>query len=168
MPDDTLAATRARTFSWDDPATLASAARAVPGLDVLRGIRDGTVPPPPVMRLLDFTLVEAEEGRVTFALEPREFHYNMLGSMHGGVIATLLDSAAGCAVHSTLPAGIAYTTLDLKVTYLRAVTAESGPMRCEGRVLHVGGRVAMAEARLEDAAGKLHAHATSTCLVLRP
>jgi uncharacterized protein (TIGR00369 family) len=168
MPDDTIALARSRTFSWEDPVSLASAARAMPGLELLRGIRDGSVPPPPVMHLLDYALDEVEEGRVTCRFEPREFHYNTLGSLHGGVIATLLDTAAGCAVHSTLPAGIAYTTLDLKVTYLRAVTASSGPLRCEGRVLHAGSRIAMSEARLEDAAGKLHAHATSTCLVLRP
>jgi uncharacterized protein (TIGR00369 family) len=108
------------------------------------------------------------EGRVVFAGEPAEYHYNPLGTVHGGVMATLLDSALGCAVQSLLPAGTTYTTLELKVNYLRPVTVKTGPIYAEGKIIHLGGRIATAEARLTDAAGKLYAHGTTTCIILRP
>jgi uncharacterized protein (TIGR00369 family) len=106
-----------------------------------------------------------EEGRVTVDLQPQEFHYNPLGSVHGGILSTLLDTAAGCAVHTTLPPGVGYTSLDLSVKFLRPVTVASGLLHCEGTVLQRGRRTALAEARLIDKAGRLVAHATSTCLV---
>ena len=106
-------------------------------------------------------------GKVTFFLQPEEYHYNPIGSVHGGVIATLLDSAVGCAVHSTLPAGVWYTTLEIKVSYIKAVTAKTGLLRCEGTVLSAGRQVATAEGRLIDSQGKLYAHATTTCLILK-
>lgn len=107
----------------------------------------------------------AEHGRVTIHLKPREFHYNPLGTVHGGVLATLLDTATGCAVHSTLPAGVGYTSVDLITKFLRQVTIETGRLRCEGVVLSAGQRTALAEARLTDGQGKLLAHATSTCML---
>jgi uncharacterized protein (TIGR00369 family) len=108
------------------------------------------------------------EGRVVFSAEPAEYHYNPLGTVHGGIAATLLDSAMGCAVQSLLPAGTGYTTLEIKVNYLRPITSATGPVTCEGKIIHLGGRVATAEARLSDATGKLYAHGTTTCILLRP
>jgi len=159
---------RARTATWDDPRRSASAARTMAGRAFLEAIASGELPAPPVMRLLNIGFGELDEGRVVFILEPAEYHYNPIGSVHGGVISTICDSAMGCAVQSTLPAGAGYTSLELKVNFLRAVTVDSGPLRCEGKVIHIGGRVATAEARLTDAEGRLYAHATTTCMVFRP
>src|SRR6185437_2248719 len=159
--------TRERTHSWTDPAETAAAALAVDGLTFLRALAAGEIPPAPIATTLGMTLEEVDEGRVVFGLAPAEFHYNPIGSVHGGVYATVLDSACGCAVHSTLPAGARYTSLDLTVRFLRGLDVAVGPVRCEGRVLHSGRRTALAEARLTDSAGRLYAHATSTCLVLR-
>jgi uncharacterized protein (TIGR00369 family) len=137
-----------------------------PGLELMRAIIDGTLPAPPIAHSLDFVLVEVEEGHAVFQGAPKFDFYNPIGSVHGGWIATLLDSCVGCAVHSALPAGKGYTTLELKVNYVRALTDRSGPVRAEGRVIHLGGRVATAEGRLVDAAGKLYAHCSTTCLVM--
>jgi uncharacterized protein (TIGR00369 family) len=139
--------------------------RARSGVQFFEAVGSGQLPTPPIGHTLDFWPVEWEVGRIVFQGTPAMAHYNPLGSVHGGWIATLLDSAVGCAVHSTLPAGKGYTTIELKVNYVRAVTSESGPLRAEGKVIHVGGQVATAEGRLHDAAGKLYAHATTTCLV---
>ena len=116
---------------------------------------------------MNFDLVDLEEGRATFAVEPAEYHYNPIGVVHGGLAATLLDSAMGCAVHSTLPAGVGYTTLEIKVNFIRPMTGETGRVRCEAKVVHVGARTAIAEGRIIDEAGKLYAHGTTTCLILR-
>lgn len=159
---------RTRTVTWDDPRQVARAARELSGLDFLRAMARGDVPGAPVAALLGMEADGVEEGRVVFALTPQEYHYNPTGGVHGGVVATLCDSAMACAVYSALPAGVAATTLELKVNYTRAITVATGRLRCEGRTIHVGGRVATAEARVTDAAGALYAHATTTCLVLRP
>jgi uncharacterized protein (TIGR00369 family) len=156
---------RSRTFSWSDPAVNADRLGRTGGLDLLTAMAAGDLPAPPVMHLIDMAAMEVEEGRVTVFLDPQEFHYNPLGTVHGGVLSTLLDTAAACSVHSTLPAGVAYTSLDLNVKFLRAVTVASGRLRCEGTVLQRGRRTALAEARLTDAAGRLLAHATSSCLI---
>src|SRR5262249_5389691 len=124
-------------------------------------------PPPPLAALMNFNIVELSEGYAVFAVEPAEYHYNPLGVVHGGLAATLLDSAMGCAVHSTLPLGSGYTTLELKVNFIRAMTSEPGRVRAEAKVVHVGARTATAEGRVVDEAGKLYAHATTTCLILR-
>jgi uncharacterized protein (TIGR00369 family) len=113
-----------------------------------------------------FRLVSVDAGTVVFALDPAEYHYNPIGSVHGGVYATLLDSAAGCAVHSMLPAGVGYTSLDLSVKFLGAVRVGSGALTCTGTVTHLGKRTALAEARLQDASGRLLATATSSCLIV--
>ncbi|MBQ0905630.1 PaaI family thioesterase [Micromonospora sp. U21] len=157
--------TRSRTFTWSDPAANAAQVGRRPGLDLLRAMIAGELAAPPVMHLMDMVRMEADEGRVTVDLVPQEFHYNPLGTVHGGVISTLLDTAAGCAVHTTLPAGVGYTSLDLSVKFLRPVTVASGILRCEGTVLQRGRRTALAEARLTDADSRLIAHATSTCLL---
>lgn len=162
----TLPATRSRSYGWQDPHVSAAAAGAEDGLTFLRRMADGTLPPPPIVATLGFELRTVEPGRVVFALEPAEYHYNPIGSVHGGVYATLLDSATGCAVHSRLPAGIGYTSLDLSVKFLRPITIDTGPVTCEGIVVHLGRRTALAESRLFDAAERLLAHATSACLLV--
>ncbi|HEX9370051.1 MAG TPA: PaaI family thioesterase [Roseiflexaceae bacterium] len=167
MSDSTLRQ-RTRTIAWDDPLVGARAAATMPGLDYLRAMGRGELPFPPIMALMDMGVVVAEEGRVVFSVEPAEYHYNPIGTVHGGVACTLCDSAMGCAIHTTLPAGTGYTTLELKVNFLRPITATTGRLLCEGKVIHVGGRTAIAEARMTDEAGKLYAHATTTCLILRP
>lgn len=116
---------------------------------------------------MNFRISELSEGRAVFTVEPAEYHYNPLGVVHGGVTATLLDSAMGCAVHSTLPAGAGYTTLEIKVNYIRPMFAETGLVRCESKVIHVGGRTAIAEGKIVDEKGKLYAHGTTTCIIFR-
>ncbi|MEV7053775.1 PaaI family thioesterase, partial [Streptomyces anulatus] len=142
---------RTRTYSWDDPAIPAQAAARMAGLDFLREVQAGRLAAPPVGRTLDFALDEVEHGRAVFSLAPGEEHYNPIGSMHGGVFATLLDSAAGCAVQSTLPQGMAYTSLDLTVKFLRPVTVDTGRVRAVGTVVSGGRRTALAQAQLLDA-----------------
>jgi uncharacterized protein (TIGR00369 family) len=149
------------------PSELAERARAMPGLEFLRAIRDGELPRAPIQDLMGFELVEVEEGRVAFRSTPREQHYNPIGVVHGGFSATLLDSAMGASVHSTLPLGHGYTTLETKFNLVRAITADSGSVLAEGRVIHRGSRVATAEGRaVRESDGKLLAHGTSTCMVL--
>ena len=131
-------------------------------------MKAGTIPRPPITATLDFGWVSVEPGKVVFEITPAEFHYNPIGSVHGGVYATLCDSACGCAVHSMLTAGAYYTSLDLNIKFLRPVTSGSGRLLCEGTVRHLGTRTALAEARLITAGGKLCAHATSSCLIFRP
>ena len=158
--------TRRREITWEDPAIFARRIGELSGLEFLRAIGRGELPPPPIMRTVGFSALEAEEGRVVFSLDPGEHQYNPLGMVHGGVAATVCDTAMGCAVHSLLPPGRGYTTLELKVNFVRPITTRSGPIRCEGTVVHLGGRTATAEARMTDAEGTLYAHATTTCLLL--
>lgn len=135
------------------------------GLDFLLAIGQGDLPSPPICHTLRFWPVEVEPGRMVFQGTPGAEHYNPIGSVHGGYAATLLDSAVGCAVQSMLPQGSGYTTLELKINYVRALTTQSGPVRAEGKVIQVGRQAATAEGRLIDSAGKLYAFATTTCLV---
>lgn len=160
-------AVRTRVVTWQDPLIGARAARTMAGVEYLRAMARGELPGPPIAALLGLRIAEIEEGRVVFTVEPAEFHYNPIGVVHGGLACAICDSAMGCAVHSTLPAGAGYTTLELKVNLVRPLTAGTGEVRCVGTTIHVGGRVATAEARLVDAAGKLYAHATTTCMVFR-
>jgi len=132
---------------------------------MLRAMISGELPAPPVLDMLGIDSMEADEGRVTVIMTAQEFHYNPLGTVHGGVLATLLDTATGCAVHSTLPAGVGYTALDLTTKFLRPVTVDSGALRCEGTVISRGRTVALAQASITDASGRLVAHATSSCLL---
>lgn len=159
--------TRTRTFTWEDPHALAEAGRHLSGLEFLHKIVAGELPPPPIGVLMNFGIAEFSEGRAVFMVEPAEYHYNPIGVVHGGVAATLLDSAMGCAVHSTLPAGAGYTTLEIKVNYLRPMTAQTGRVRCEAKVIHVGRTTAVAEGRIVDRQGKEYAHGTTTCIVFR-
>jgi uncharacterized protein (TIGR00369 family) len=159
---------RTRSFSWQDPLAMAEAGRALSGLEFIRAAMEGTRPRPPIAELMDFTIVAAEPGRVVFAMEPAEWMYNPIGSVHGGVAATLLDSCMGCAVHTTLEAGAGYTTTDLHVRYVRAMSDATGRVLAEGRVVHAGKRTATAEGRLYvESDERLIAHATTGCVILR-
>ena len=159
--------TRSLTVRWTDPSALAQAARKQSGIEFLRAVRDGRLPPAPIQELIGMKLAEIEEGRAVWELVPAEQHFNPIGTVHAGVAATLLDSAMACAVHSLQTVGSGYTTLEFKVNLVRAVTPQAGTLRAIGRVVHAGSRTATAEGRLEDAAGKLYAHASTTCLILR-
>jgi uncharacterized protein (TIGR00369 family) len=158
---------RSRTVAWQDPLPGADAARELSGLEYLRAIAHGDLPAPPIADLIGFEFSEIEEGRAVFECMPAEYHYNPIGTVHGGLACTLFDSAMGCAVHTMLSAGVGYTTVELKVNFLKPITAETGRLLCEGKTIHVGGRIATAEARLYDEAGKLYGHATTTCMIFR-
>lgn len=160
------AATRTRTFSWQDPAATAAEGMKLAGLDYIRAIQTGELPPPPIARLLEMEIVEAEEGRAVFALEPAEWMYNPIGMVHGGIAATILDSCMGCAVHTTLPAGVGYTTTDVQLRYIRAMGGATGRVLAEGRVVHGGRRTATAEGRVFTEEGEtLIAHGSTGCVV---
>ena len=157
---------RSRTYRWRDPLPTAENFRMQGGLAALRAMVEGSEPQPPIMETLNCALVEVSEGQAVFAMTPAEYHYNPIGVVHGGVAATLLDSAMGCAVNSMLPAGMGFTTLEIKVNYLRPLTMTTGPVRAEGTVTHLGRRIAVAEGNITDAVGKLYAAASATCLIL--
>lgn len=140
-------------------------ARSMDGLTLFREIRSGRLPAPPIARVLGFWIDEVEDGRVTFAYEPVLDHYNPIGSVHGGIAATLLDSVMGCSIHTRLEAGTGYTTVEIKINYVRAMTERTGEVRAEGKVINLGSRIATAEGRLTDSTGKLLAHGTTTCLL---
>ena len=160
------AALRSRTYEWTDPSIVAGKLGSMSGIDQLRTMIAGDLPAPPIMATLDIEPLEiVGEGSVQVYLTSQEFHYNPLGSMHGGVISALLDTAAGCAVHSTLAPGFGYTSLDLHTRFLRPITVASGRLRCEGIVVNRTRQTALAESRLYDEGGRLVAHATSTCMI---
>ena len=158
---------RTRKVRWEQPPPEMQKAMDASPLAYFRGIRDGQYPRPPLAEILNLGLGPIEEGFVVFTMEPAEYHYNPLGTVHGGVIATLLDSAMGSAVMTKLPPGAGFTTLEIKVNYLKSVTESTGPVFAEGRVIHSGRSSAVAEGRLVDASGKLYALATTTCAVLQ-
>jgi len=139
--------------------------RLLSGLDFVKRMKEGFFPSAPISKVLQFQLTEVEQGRVVFSAHPSADFYNPLGTVHGGYATTLLDSCMGCAVHSTLAAGLAYTTLEIKINFVRPLTDKTGAVRAEGKVISAGKRVATAEGRLVDAKGKLYAHATTTCLI---
>ena len=159
---------RTRTITWDDPMTAVTRGAGLSGLEFIKAIFDGKLPSPPITATMGFTGGSIEEGKVTFVGEPGEHLYNPIGVVHGGFAMTLLDSAMGCAVHTTLGVGEAYTTLEAKVNFVRPITLETGPVRCEGTVIHRGGTIATAEGRvIAERTDKLLAHGTTTCLVLK-
>jgi uncharacterized protein (TIGR00369 family) len=159
---------RERTYTWVDPQAYVEAAQGRSGIELFRYLLDNDFPAPPIAQTLGFRLVEVDKGLAVFAIEPAEYLYNPIGSVHGGVYATLLDSAAGCAVHTTLDEGVGYTSLDLAVKFLRGMTPDGGEVRAIGTVTHSGRRTALAEARMVDSKGRLLATATSSCLILNP
>ena len=138
---------------------------SMPGIDFVRAIFAGKLPTPPILQTIEPFDYAAEPGIITFQSVPGFRHYNPIGSVHGSYAAALLDSAMGMAVHSMLPAGSGYTTLEFKISFIRGMTKDTGPVRSEGRTLNVGRRAATAEGRIADSKGRLLAHATTTCLV---
>lgn len=154
-----------RTYEWHEPAPRAFATSDADGVTLMRRLIAGELPEPPIAATLGFRLAEVDVGRAVFVGDAALWHYNPIGSVHGGVLATLLDSATGCAVHTRLPVGMAYTSLDISARFLRRVTADSGTLTCVGEVVTMGRRTALAEARLTDAEGRLLAHGTSNCLL---
>jgi uncharacterized protein (TIGR00369 family) len=159
---------RRREVSWEDPMVGAALALDLSGLDYLRAIAEERIPPPPIAVLLGMGIVDVQPGRVTFSLEVGEHLYNPIGSVHGGVFCTLLDSAMGCAVHSTLGRGQAYTTLELKVNLVKALTLDTPSVLATGQVISAGRRVATASGQITGPDGTLYAHATTTCLAFEP
>ncbi len=165
MNSDSWGEPRSRTVTWHDPMITAAGALQRSGLATMEAIRDGVLPPPPIAKLMQMGITALEEGRVEFTCVVDESVYNPIGVVHGGLVCTMLDTVAGCAVHTTLPAGVGYTSIELKVNYLRAVHASSGPLTAIGRVVKPGRRVAFAEGEVLDAAGKQVATASSSLLV---
>lgn len=158
-------AERTRTYSWIAPTELRDAAMAMTGLEfIARGLAEGGHPAP-IGATIGMTIESVKEGEVAFALVPQEFHYNPLGTVHGGILSTMLDSAAGCAVHTTLARAQGWTSLTLEVKFLRAPTVATGRLVCTGRVVSRGRTVATAESEIRDARGKLYATATTTCMI---
>jgi uncharacterized protein (TIGR00369 family) len=157
---------RSKTITWHDPLSAAATGRTMSGLEHIQALIDGVLPPPPIAQLFGFRPVEATEGRVTFICTPDESAYNPIGLVHGGLVCTLLDSVLGCAVQTTLPVGVGYTSIEIKVNYLRGVHANSGELRARGWVTKPGRRVAFADGDVRDAADKLVATATGSCLVM--
>lgn len=160
---------QSRLVTWVSPRVFMDAVKSgrfKTGLDLLRAILDGSLPAPPIAELMGYGPVHFEDGRAVFECVPQEFHYNPLGVVHGGLAATLLDTTMACAIHTKLPINVGYTTLELKVNFIRAMTVDTGPVRAIGEAIHVGQRTAVAEGRLVDAEERLLAHATTTCLVL--
>ena len=159
---------RTRTVTWEDPLEVPKSAAGRRGIDVLRDVFSGKLPPPPIAVTMGFRGVEVERGRAVFEGEPGEHLYNPIGSVHGGFAMALLDSAMGCAVHSTLEAGERYTTLEVKTNFVRPITVETGLVRCEGIVVHRGSSIATADGKLIAVeSGKLLAHGSTTCLIAR-
>ncbi|QDO88295.1 PaaI family thioesterase [Ornithinimicrobium ciconiae] len=156
---------RETVVRWDDPAPGLTALPTMSGLDYLRKIASGELPGAPIAAHFRMDLVEVEEGTVTFTCQPDESHYNPIGTVHGGLVCTLLDSALGCATQTTLPAGVGYTSVEIKVNFLRAVSKDSGPLRCIGRVIKPGRRMAFAEGEVRDKDDKVVATASSSLLV---
>ena len=154
------------SLAWSDPTALAAAGRRMSGLAFLHAIRDGALPPPPIAVLLGMRLAEVEDGRAVFECLAGEQHYNPIGVVHGGLAMTLLDSAMTCAIQTRAPAGTGFTTVEAKTNFVRPITAATGAIRAIGTLIHAGSRLATAEGRMVDAAGKLYAHATTTCIVL--
>jgi uncharacterized protein (TIGR00369 family) len=158
---------RSRTITWTDPGRMRFRLRGLDGYERLAAIKRGDASPPPAVTVLGLSLDELERGRTVFSVVPEELHENPMGTMHGGVVATLVDTAMACAVSSTLSADAGFTTLELSTNFVRAITQATGRVHAEGRVVHSGSRIATTEARVYDDAGTLYAHAKSTCLVQR-
>jgi uncharacterized protein (TIGR00369 family) len=157
---------RERTHTWADPSGMAAAA-GKSGMEIFAALLAGELPAPPILSLVGFELDSFSEGRVAFRMTPGEYQYNPLGTVHGGVYATLLDSAMGCAVHTTLPAGVGYTSLDLDVKFLRPMTATTGEVTATGWVVNAGRRTALAQSELRDGTGRLLSTGSSSCMILR-
>jgi len=168
MTEQTSPTARSRTLHYDVPSRDTRALFARSGLEQLQSMADGRHPAPPISSHIDLEFVSVADGDVVMTAVPDESHYNPIGSIHGGFFATLLDSACGCAVHSTLPAGVGYTSLEIKVSFLRPITADTGTVTAHGWITRRGRNAAFAEADIRDNEGRVLATATSTCLVITP
>ena len=156
-----------RTAKEETSSVKAEDRATMSGLEYMRKLAAGELPSSGMAQLMNFKLVEVSEGHAVFTITPDERHYNGIGIAHGGLAATLLDSATGCAINTMMPAGRIFTTLEMKVNYVRPLRRETGEVRCEASVIHVGGRVATAKGRIVDRQGKLYAHGTATCMLFR-
>jgi uncharacterized protein (TIGR00369 family) len=156
---------RQRTITWKDPLEAAAAARGLSGREFLEKLRNGELPPPPISATLGMSLIEIGEGFAAFDLQPGEHLYNPIGTVHGGVMCTMLDSAMSCAVQTLVPAGKAYTTAELKVNFVRPITLDTPRVRAEAKVIHPGRQLATSEGRIVDERGRLYAHGTATCMI---
>jgi uncharacterized protein (TIGR00369 family) len=165
--DNDTSKPRVRTFSWGDPAIGVEAALSLSGIDFVCTIMRGQIPAPPIFDLIDFRLVKVEPGEVNGEFEPAEFHYNPVGGVHGGVVCALLDSVMGLAVLTQLPPSSAWSALEIKVNFVRPLSVKTGTLRAEAKVVHPGSRMPTAEGRIVDRQGKLYAHGTTACIVLR-
>jgi uncharacterized protein (TIGR00369 family) len=159
---------RRLTVTWTDPREALPSLASMPGLDYLRGVQRGDIAPPPIAEVFGMRFATVEDGRFSVSCDPREAFFNPLGSVHGGLACTLLDTALACAGHTTLPAGVGYTSVDLQVRYLRAVQPTAGPITATGTVVKRGARVIFTDGELTDDAGTVYATATSSLLVLQP
>jgi uncharacterized protein (TIGR00369 family) len=166
QPSDVWGAPRSKRVSWHDPFSTAARAAELSGMDFLQAIIDGRLPPPPIANLMGARLVSVGEGEANFRVTPDESVYNPIGMVHGGLLCTMLDSAAGCSVHTLLPAGVGYSSIEIKVSFLRPVHANNGELDIRGRALRVGRRIAFAEAHARDGDGELAGHATSSLAVV--
>ncbi len=166
MADPSWGEARSRTVTWYDPMQVAAAGLSMSGLQLLEAVRDGVLPPPPISQLFQMGIHAVEPGRVEFTCQLDESAYNPIGVVHGGLVCTLLDTVVGCAVHSTLPLGSGYTSIEIKVSYLRPVRHDTGPLTAHGWVTKPGRRAAFAEGDVRDADGRVLATASSTCLVM--
>jgi uncharacterized protein (TIGR00369 family) len=156
---------RTRLVTWVDPFELAKRMKALSGVESLKMMLDNKINPP-IADLLNFQLIEAQEGKAVFSIQPEEYHYNPVGVVHGGVAATVLDAAMACAIQSLLPSEFFCTTLELKINYLRPITIKVGILRGEAEVLHFGGRTAVAQGKILDTKGKVYAYASTTFMIL--
>lgn len=158
---------RTRIVSWADPEQSRRQLVGLDGYERLAAMQRGEVAPAPAVALLGMSLDVLEPGRTVFSVVADEVHENPMGTMHGGIVATLVDTAMGCAVSSTLRVDESFTTLELSTNFVRAITRTTGRVYAEGRIVHAGGRIVTTEARVYDDAGDLYAHAKSTCMILR-
>jgi uncharacterized protein (TIGR00369 family) len=156
---------RLLSVTWEDPMIGPQAAKRMSGLDYLRAIEKGKLPPPPFAKVVGFKMSKIAAGRVVFELKPLEYHYNVMGTVHGGVTSTILDSAMASAIQTALPKGADFATVEFKVNFVQPVRIETGIVQCEAKVIHLGKRIATAEGRVLDKQGKLYAHGTITCLI---
>ncbi|MCB8817076.1 PaaI family thioesterase [Desulfosporosinus shakirovi] len=159
---------RKRTIVWDDPQiNKRDAVSAISGLDYLRSIRDGKIGPPPAAKLIGYQLKDVDYGFAAFELHPGEHHYNPFATVHGGILSTLMDTAMTAAVLTTLPQNITCSTVEIKVNFIKPVTAESKLVLCEARIIHSGRKLATVEGRIKGGNDELYAHGVSTCLIFK-
>jgi uncharacterized protein (TIGR00369 family) len=156
---------RIHTITWEDPEISSRQTGSISGIDYLRAVRDGRIQAPPIAKLVGYQIVDIDIGRAVFKLKPAEYHYNPFATVHGGMASTILDTAMTAAVLSTLPAARGCSTLEIKVNFIRPITASTGELHCRAKTIHVGSRIATAEGKLEDNRGKLYGHAVSTCMI---